>query len=183
MDESGIDFLHFFRMLSCLVRHWTHAHASVSGFRTNSWLMGDLGFEVDSPGSSVSVTELVVKWRFLGFLGAPGGSVYTEGYQLCWSTLHARRVWATQVCLSEDTPIGRKSVGIIFAAFWGFYVLCKCAWENEDSDDGVICHSWFNGIYYCMLKCVLALVRLPKVHGYHARMVIWIKGASQAKCM
>ena len=45
----------------------------------------------------------------LGFLDAPVFFLL-GGTGLAGLPLHVHRTWATEVCLSQDTPIGRRSV-------------------------------------------------------------------------
>ena len=67
--------------------------------------------------------------RFLGILGAPWSLVYMGGIRFANVHRHVYRTRVTEVCLSMDTPFGRRSVGKNAPhVFWGKEVipLVKC---------------------------------------------------------
>ena len=68
-------------------------------------------------GSSIAVTELVGNGIFWGLWVFPGvlciwrgGERRRGGTSFAGLSPHVHTVWATQVCLSLDTPFGRRSV-------------------------------------------------------------------------
>ena len=66
-------------------------------------------------GSSAAVTGGVLVGTFLGFLGAPWSLVYVKSADITCVSPHIYRTRVTEVCLSLDTPIGRRLAGALSA--------------------------------------------------------------------
>ena len=103
-----------------------------------------------------------------------GGPVPIRGLVLGRGSARFREVRSgmegmrVQVCLSLDTPFGRRSVGALSSWSVGSsLVLHQCAWRIRD------CSAYYNGV----MLYKLASVRLPSLYGYYACMVYWNKGA------
>ena len=77
------------------------------------------------------------------------------------------RTRVTKVCLSLDTPFGRRSVGALSAWFAQKCALC-------------VLGNGSNSI--CVMPYMPALAGQPSLHGYYACMVCWVTGAPRRNC-
>ena len=99
-------------------------------------------------GSSAAVAEFVGNGAFLGFWVLLGGLVHMSLTGSADFSLHVCRIRATLVCLSQGALSSWPS-----GVHW---FPLKCAWKVGRSS----CH------YVDAMLHVLALVRLPSLHGY-----------------
>ena len=102
-----------------------------------------------------------------------GVLVHMEGAGFARFSTHVYSTLVTGVCLSLDTPFGRRSVGHSLRDSRGaFWVAHKCAqfFQGHGSDPVDV------------MPYLLAFEGQPSLHGYFACMVFWAKGAFWRNC-